>query len=47
MYFKHMRLRVGMKVYAKKINSIWGESFYLELTQDIKDGFARLEKSKK
>ena len=25
---------------------LWGESFFLELTQDIKDGFARLEKSK-
>lgn len=24
---------------------LWGKSFFLELTQDIKDGFARLEKN--
>lgn len=26
---------------------LWGKSFFLELNQDIKDGFARLDKSKK
>lgn len=34
------------KTLREKDVFLWGESFFLELTQDIKDGFARLEKSK-
>ena len=35
------------KTLREKDIYLWGESFFLELTQDIKDGFVRLEKSKK
>ena len=34
------------KTLREKDVFLWGESFFLELTQDIKDGFTRLEKSK-
>lgn len=50
-YFEYVRDVIDKvpekKTLREKDIYLWGESFFLELTQDIKDGFARLEKSKK